>query len=105
GFGQAAYFCEDCPFKDGADDVIIGALTWTYGVGLNRKGAAGALEDAGGNYSKPVDLPFKGKQRPDYWPERSTFLDIDQQGAIEAVRKCEGPEVSKTRILRREVNQ
>ena len=116
GFGEdPVYFCDDCPFKGDADGVITGAMVWTYGVGLNRSGAAGALEDANGNYSKPIDLPFKGRERksytgsqliqdpPEYWPDRLPFdLEVDKDGVIETVGKCEGPEISQTRFLKRE---
>jgi hypothetical protein len=78
-------------------------MVWTYPVGLAKSGAAGAVEDEDGNFSKPIDLPYEGRTREfgpqdssEYWPEMPFNREIDKKGVMRSIGECVAPEVSKT---------
>ena len=108
-----ASFCESCPFKGSADGKLAEVRAWVYAVGLNRLGAAGVILDENGNTSKPIDLPFKGNrneflgtQEPsEYWPDSRINKEVDDEGIVKTVGQCEGPEDSRTLLMRRRVKK
>jgi len=109
---EGSRFCEGCPFRGQAERVLGKVVHANYPVGLRRTGAIGAVEDAEGGLSEPIDVPFKGYEKAEfrggghgpseYWPDRLN-LEIDEDGIIEGIGNCTGPEAIKTRFLRREV--
>lgn len=99
GNNDPVFFCEGCPFAGAATarlaDIVVLKVSWGSGVE-----AAGAFIDEDKSVSEVFNVP--PVNTPESQNHKNPNREFDSQECFDRVAKCDGPEVSRTPILRRE---